>query len=314
MKRIYLVALAIAMVCAFGGATASPSLAVEKQCLKVVEPGTGNWKDPICTESTTSGEYIKVNEPGQSLSPGIMCAEVVEEKTGTYSNAQCTGTAGKEGKYIKVYERLHWWTNGNQLKQGKMQVKIISVQTETELKGKVVSMNAWISCKTALTQNAYIEGYGINQGQGSASNITFENCTTHEPKKCVVNEPIKTSQLKSHLVLYTNKAGQVKMGELFEPSQGEKYVEISFKNGAEACPLGAEKFPVKGGVVGNIFPEGQEGQVGHLTFPVEPITTITHEGQTRKVGLFLGTVEATFSGIFEAQLSPPGKWGVFGGS
>jgi hypothetical protein len=68
---------------------------------------------------------------------------------------------------------------------------------------------------------------------------------------------------------------------------------------------------VKGSVVANVFPENQEGLSGNLTFPKEPITKVKHEGQERTVGLTLGGVAATFSGIFEAKLVSGETWGAF---
>ncbi len=209
-----------------------------------------------------------------------------------------------------------WRVNGTRLEQGKKAVNINLAQGEAELKGNVLLLKAWISCATAETQNAYLTGNGGNQGQGSASSITFTNCMTREPTGCLVNEPIKTSQVKTHLVEYTNSAKQLKIGELFEPSQGEgtgTYVELAFKDDPKkgTCSIKGTNFPVKGSVVANVFPEGQEPTSGNLTFPAEPITTVKHEGQERTVGLTLGGKPTTFSGTFAAKLVSGEKFGAF---
>jgi hypothetical protein len=310
MKSIGFLGLALVAVFVLNGMGATTSMAI---CVQVEEENTGNYNNSECREPKTMGKWIKVKEGASlfSLGNGQWCAETEEPNTGNYNNSECrepkTGS-----KWIKIKaEAPHWYVNGSRLLQGKKAVNISAAQVESELKGKVALLGAWISCKSAITQNAYIEGSGTNQGQDSASNITFEKCTTHEPAKCIVNEPIKTKQIKSQLVEYTNNSKQTKIGDLFEPSQGEIYVEISFKKGVEKCAIEGEVFPVKGSVVANIFPENQEVLNGHLTFPKEPITVVKHEGQERKVGLTLGGGAATFSGIFEAKLVSGEKWGVF---
>ncbi len=206
-----------------------------------------------------------------------------------------------------------WRVNGTRLEQGKKAVNISATQFEPELKGKVLGFGAWISCKVAQTQNAYIEGNGTNQGLDSASSITFEKCTTHEPAKCVVVEPIKTKPLKSALVEYTNNASQLKIGDLFEPTQGTTYVELEFNDLSvkETCAVKGNKFPVTGSVVANVFPENQEPTKGRLTFPTEPIKKVKHEGTEVNTGLLLGLVEAKFVAVFEATLVSGEKWGAF---
>jgi hypothetical protein len=209
----------------------------------------------------------------------------------------------------------YWRVSGTRLEQGKKAVSINLAQGEAELKSTVLLLKTWISCATVEIQNAYITGNGGNQGQGSASSITFTNCRTHEPGNCMVNEPIKTGQVKTHLVEYTNSAKQLKIGELFEPSQGDgtgTYVEIAFKDAPPStCAIKGTNFPVKGSVVANVFPEGQEPTSGNLKFPVEPITTVKHEGQERTVGLTLGGKPATLSGIFGVKLVSGEKFGAF---
>jgi hypothetical protein len=312
LKRlITLIGVAFITACTLGGLTASSSFAA---CLRTTESGTGNYMAGCMTKEINGNWILTMGalEVVNGLPAGSFCAETEEPNVGNYM-AQCL-VPEATAQHIRVKlgaGAFVWVDNGKVLEQGKKQVNISSAQGEPELKGKVALLGAWISCKSAVTQNAYIEGDGINSGQGSASNITFEKCTTHEPAKCIVNEPIKTKQVKSRLVEYTNSAKQLKTGELFEPSQGETYVEISFKKGAEKCAIEGEVFPVKGSVVANVFPEDQESLNGYLTFPKEPITAVKSEGQEREVGLTLGGVASTFSGIFESKLASGEKWGAF---
>lgn len=202
-----------------------------------------------------------------------------------------------------------WRVNGTRLEQGKTAVNISAIQFEPELKGKVLGLGAWVSCKVAQTQNAYIEGNGTNQGLDSASSITFEKCTTHEPANCTVVEPIKTKPLKSALVEYTNSAKQLKIGDLFEPTQGTTFVELEFVGAS--CSVKGTKFPVTGNIVAEVFPENQEALKGRLIFPNEPIKKVKHEGTEVSVALLLGLVEAKFVATFEASLVSGLKWGAF---
>jgi hypothetical protein len=192
-----------------------------------------------------------------------------------------------------------WKVNGTKLgAQVKKPVKIIA--GVTELKGKVVLEASTIICGKAVVENAYIEGNGAGAGQSGTTGITFSKCENKGPTNCVINEPITTKQLKSHLVTYGE--GQEKIGEIFEPSQGTEFVSISFKNGEKTCSTPGP-FPVKGKVASEIKPEGKEVKIGELAFPSPFIKTVKLEGQTVEPKLSIGeNPSATFSGKFEAEL------------
>lgn len=205
-----------------------------------------------------------------------------------------------------------WKLNGEKLgAQVKRQLKMTA--GETELKGKIVAMPATIVCHTAVVNNAYIEGNGPGAGQGGAAGITFSNNCIVEGLgvNCTVKQPIQTKQLKAHLVTYGAQQG--KIGVLFEPSQAQEFavIEIISKEGV-TCTFAGQNFPVKGSVAAELRPIGQdqkqeplESNVGELILPkAQPITTVKLEGQTRSVGLFIGTEPATFAGKFESQLIP----------
>lgn len=204
-----------------------------------------------------------------------------------------------------------WKIQGKKLgPQVKRQIKITSGET-SELKGKVAGSPTVIICTVAVAPNSYIEGNGTGAGQAGTTGITFSSCktTVNGGKLCAVNEPIVTKQLKSHLITYGE--GQGKIGEIFEPSQGEEYVGLSFKNNEGTCPLPPkEVFPVKGSVVAELKTKTQtqeqeplEAVVGELAFPTQPISKVKLEGQEKKVELAVGgNAGAVFSGKFEAQL------------
>lgn len=210
-----------------------------------------------------------------------------------------------------------WKVNGVKLgAQVKKQIKLTA--SETELKGKVGGLASTIACTSATVENAYIEGNGTGAGQGGATGITFEKCTTTGLAHCAVNEPVKTSQIKSHLVTYGS--GQGKIGELYESSQGGAFTELKFK-GTECVVKPEQVFPVKGTVVAELRAIGQkqeqepvESKIGELALPKQPITEVKLEGQVKKVGLAIGAeTGAIFAGKFGGQLVSGESFGVFMG-
>ncbi len=304
MKRIGLLVAALLAMCAFSGVAASSSMAA---CQQVFEPGTGTFLNSTCTEKG-AGEWIWVKQHVTYLGNNLWCAETTNAGEGNRTDGTCQKkVAGSNFALVIQPTYPGWKIQGKRLgPQEKRQIKITS--TNSELKGKAAGAISDITCASAVVENAYIEGSGTSAGQGGSSSITFSKCTTIEPKKCIVNEPIKTTQLKSHLGIYGE--GQGKVGELFEPEQGAEaeYVSISFKG--EGCVLKPEqKFPVKGSVVAETKARGQEQNqepleavIGELSFPTQPISKINVEGQTREVKLQLGGEKAGFTGKFEAQL------------
>lgn len=198
-----------------------------------------------------------------------------------------------------------WKVNGTPLAaQAKQKIKLVA--GETELKGKVTLLEVVIKCGTSTVLNPYIEGGGQGAGQDGATAIVYEKCTVKNPG-CKVAEPIKTNQIKSHLVLYEGQ----KIGNLIEPSQGELFVEVKLENkGTEKCAV-AGGFPVKGTVVSEIKPERTEAITGELAFPTAAITKVKLENQERTVGLKLGSETATFAGKYEAKLESGLPYGAF---
>jgi hypothetical protein len=180
----------------------------------------------------------------------------------------------------------------------------------TSLTGKILTESSKIICQNAVVENAYIEGNGAGAGQDGTTGITFTNCTNTGPPNCEITEPIKTKQLKSHLV--TIGEGQGKIGDLFEPSQGTEFVAIGY-HGA-LCAAGLKEpamFPVKGSVAAELRPKTQkqeqeplEAVIGEILFPEQSISKVKLEGQTIEPKLAIGSnTGATFIGKFEAQLA-----------
>jgi hypothetical protein len=206
-----------------------------------------------------------------------------------------------------------WKVNGTKLAAQTKEAAKITALESSELKGKVVGDATTIICTTAVAENAYIEGNGAGAGQDGAKGITFTNCTTTIVglANCRVNVPIKTSQLKSHLVTYGE--GQEKIGDLFEPSQSSgEYVALGFHSASETekCAIPeAEKFPVKGSVVAEV--KTGEAVKGELTYPTTPITKAKLEGQAIEPKLSLGgNPGAIFAGRFEVELVSGKKFGA----
>lgn len=307
MKRIGLLAAALLAMCAFSGVAASSSMAA---CQQVFEPGTGTFKDPACSEPLAGGEWIWINRHVTYLGNNVWCAETTKPGEGNYTDGTCQKKVANSNFALVIQPTYPGWKiQGKRLgPQEKRQMKI-SAGT-TSLSGKIVGENSKISCQKAVVENAYIEGSGTGAGQDGSTGITFSGCTNVGPINCTVNEPIKTTQLKSHLVTYGE--GQGKVGDLFEPSQGTEYVAISFHG--EKCPKGIVEpatFPVKGSVAAELKPKTQkqeqeplEAVVGEIFFPEQSISKVKLEGQAVEPKLTIGgpTNPATFTGKFESQL------------
>jgi hypothetical protein len=307
MKRIWPMMLALAAMCALSGAVASTAMA--ERCMRVEEPGTGNYKDAQCKEKAVGSQFIQAT-PVTDLGQHQWCAEVEEKGTGNFNDAQCTkGMTG--GQFIKVWAQGPFWrVNGSQLKQGTKQVKF-QAKGPTTLTGEVKGLaSVEISCNNSYSEGATIEGQGSFQGQDKGR-VIFEQCkTTFKPEEaCKVVEPIKTTQLKSYLAYIPNNTQQ-KFGVVFEPQPQQKevpFVTLNF-TGAGCIVASAE---VTGSLAGEVIPVEKESQELLLNFPKAAITTVVHEQVVKTVGLQFAGSPAVFSGALGGRLQTNEPWGVF---
>lgn len=306
MKRIGLLALAVAAVCAISGATASVSTAIV--CVRVDEPGSGHWTNPGCSE-TQAGQprnWVQIKAIASAQPQHQWCVEVeVPPGEAVYSDAFCTSMVGQL-KYHKIILHPDWWVGGNQLKQGAQQIKL-QLKGPAVLESKIAAVALTIECKNGSSEGSTIEGQGFKQGQDKGR-ITFTQCATKAPK-CKVAEPITTVQTKSRLGMI---AGQNKYADLFEPQQGTTFAIIKIIDGAEPCAVKGE-FPVKGSVAAEVIPGEAEGQEGMLNFPTTAISKVLLDNETKEgVGLSLGVEPAKFGAAFGARLATNQPYGVFG--
>jgi hypothetical protein len=310
MKRITLIALALATVCAVSGVVTSSSLAA-RTCYRVLAPGAGSWQKPNCTEASSGhGEYVWVKKLTQQEVHNIWCAETTISGEGLWADSQCS-VLGPPFNFIRVYGPPKWNVNGAQLKQGVKQIKL-QLKGKAVLKSEVSNIKLTLECNTGAAEGAAIEGNGNGQGQDKGR-ITFEQCQLSEPTNCKVEEPIKTVQTKSYLA--TTSGRQQKIVDVFEPQQGTIFTELKFKT--EGGCLIPKPDPVRGSVAAEVLPVEAEGQEGLLNFPATPITTILFEEQEKTIGLKLGSEEAgkpaTFAAAFGTRLNEGGTFGTFGG-
>ncbi len=205
-----------------------------------------------------------------------------------------------------------WKVGGARLTQGSKGVKLLNkgpLVLKSSLQGGKVTIT--ITCGRSSSDST-IDGNGSHQGQGKGV-ITYEQCkVTLKEGTCEVVEPIKTNQIKAHLVRLTYEGKEQQNGELFEaaPSQQiEKpfFVKIQLKN----CGVLNGPYEVKGSVVGVIEPTEEEVVEGQLHFPESGIEKVKHEGQEIGFGLTLGGEPATFVGQYGAKLQSEEKWGAF---
>jgi hypothetical protein len=306
MKRLGLLAAALLATCAFSGVAASSSMAL---CLQVDEPGTGDFTNSECTTKGV-GEWVWVKQEVTYLGNNVWCAETTFAGEGNYTDGTCQKKVANSNFELVIQPTYpSWKIQGKRIgPQEKRQMKIIA--GPTTLRGTIVSESSKISCQKAVVENAYIEGNGTTgAGQDGSTGITFTECTNVGPANCTITEPIKTTQLKSHLVTYGE--GQGKVGDLFEPSQGTEFASIRF-HGA-LCPKGIVEpasFPVKGSVAAELKPKTQkqeqeplEAVIGEIAFPEQSISKVKLEGQTVEPKLSIGAnPSAVFVGKFEAQL------------
>ena len=205
-----------------------------------------------------------------------------------------------------------WRVNEVRLEKGSKEITVTA--GVTELKASVLAIPVTIACETAKAEGASIIGNGASQGQDSAKAIAFEKCSVVAPKQCALTEStIKTVQIKSHLVIFTNAAKEDRIGDLIEPTTGTDFTSIGLKsNPPSKCPF-TEPFPVKGRTVAEVKVEGTELAAGELAFPTTPITEVKKEGgAAEKAMLEIGEGnKASFSGSFATKLVSGEKFGAF---
>jgi hypothetical protein len=208
-----------------------------------------------------------------------------------------------------------WHVNGSKLGQGAVkQVKFqLKFEEKFALKGKTLGgfASSEIKCHNGYGEGATIEGQGSFQGQDKGV-IVFEQCkTTFKPAapECHVKEPIKTNQIKSYLAYNGTKPEnkQQKFVDVFEPQQGSKFVVLHFEGNGCLVAEGV----VEGSVAAEVLPIEKESQELLFVFPEEPIETIVHEQQERKIGLIFGGEPAVLFTVFGARLATNETWGVF---
>jgi hypothetical protein len=305
MKRIGLLGLMLVAICAFGGVTASSSMAA---CLKVAEVGTGTFKNSQCTE-TGAGEFIWIKKLVTYLGNGVWCGETTLAGEGNYTTGQCT-TKVAGSNFAKVLAGPFWHVQGKQLEQGKAR------QVKLQLKGKAVlsaptlgATGLEIKCSDSGSEGATLEN-GLTQGQGKGR-VTYSQCEVIKPTLCKVAEPIQTKQIKSYLADETGE-GSKNFVEVFEPTELKTFVELKFSGSGCGVLVGSQS--VSGSVYAEVIPKEVEGQEGLLSFPTAPLEKIKHGGVATLVGLTAGGVPAIFSGSYGAQLAQfPEQFGVFGG-
>jgi hypothetical protein len=207
-------------------------------------------------------------------------------------------------------EGPYWYVGGTKLVQGSKGIKLQSkgpLVLKSEVPGTTTKVE--ISCGRS-TADGTIDGQGATrQGQGKGI-VTYEQCkvTLNPSGACGVEQPIKTNQLKSHLVREVFQGGE-QNGELFEPSTSQQttgFVKIHLIN----CGILGGVYEVKGSVVADIVPSEVESQEGTLHFPEPRITEVKHEGQIVEPKLLLGTKEATFTGQYGTRLQSGENFGV----
>lgn len=303
MRRIGLIALVLVSVTALSGAIASTSMA--NICVRVEEPGTGAWANGTCTTAGAPKEWIKIQGYTAYLGNGQWCAEVESGETGNYTDAACT-TRGT-GRFIRVYEHPDWFVNGAQLKVGTKQIKL-QVKGEATLKAETKPTAFEIKCGGSRSEVSTIGGNGTSQGQAKGR-LTFSSCKT-KLEGCETTTPtLTTNETKSYLA--TRSGSQTKIVEVFEPTEGEKYIEFKLKGKCGVIPTETNE-AVIGTIAAELLPAGDEQKEGLLNFPEKPITEVDHEGTIVKPSMKFASIASVFYGGYGAKLVPEETFGAFG--
>jgi hypothetical protein len=127
MRRIMFIGLALTVVFAFRGVTASPSLAIDEMCEEAV--GKGMWEDHSCTILTPGKKeiFVKIDlDKTTHIAGKLYCGETVFE-TGNYRDSACKDSE-PGGKFILVRIPSDKW-----LSVGKEVKEAIESATDAEL-------------------------------------------------------------------------------------------------------------------------------------------------------------------------------------
>jgi hypothetical protein len=184
--------------------------------------------------------------------------------------------------------------------------KQIKLQSKGSAVFKSPSVKLEIECNNSVSEGATIEGGGETQGQAKGR-VSFSSCKVLSPKtECEVNQPIVTNQLKSYLAISVKPVTQTKDVEVFEPSQGVQFTELTLTK----CSL--TTVGVTGSIAAELIPVGVEGQEGLVVYPATAITEVNHEGVAKKVKFETVGVTDSFVAAYGARLATfPEKFGIF---
>lgn len=305
MKRFGLLGLVLLVMCGFGGATASSSMAA---CLRTAEAGKGTFKNSACTEAEAGGPFIWVKRLVTYLGNGVWCAETTNANEGNYTNGTCT-TLGV-GNFVKVFAGPFRRVNGARFESGTKQIKLQLKSNAAVLVSPKLELE--VECKNSISEGATIEGNGLNQGQGKGR-VSYSSCKVLKPNKaeCTVAEPITTKPIKSYLAF--REGAQQEFVEVFEPTEGNVFTNLTFSKGCPLIIAGTQ--PVDGSAAAELVPKEAEVQEGLVNFPTTPIEKVKHEGVEKTIGLTIGgsTNSASFSAAYGARLATfPEKFGTEG--
>lgn len=202
-----------------------------------------------------------------------------------------------------------FWHVGGATLKGTRQIKL-QLKTNGGSGAKLTAETAGepfiIECKNAISEGATIEGDGAKQGQGKGR-IAFSSCKT-SIAACFLTEPVVTNPTKSYLA--DAESTQSKFAEVFEPGQGEVFINLVFTGKCGVITVNTP-LPVKGSVAAELIPGGKESQEGLLNFPVKAITEVKHEGTVVKPLMQFAGVTSVFSGALGARLQTGEAFGVF---
>ncbi len=199
----------------------------------------------------------------------------------------------------------YWRVAGARLEKGAKQIKL-QLKDKAVLVAETNPEPLRIECSKSISEGATIEGNGTSQGQDKGR-ISFTSCTT-SLKECGVVEPIATKPTKSYLATATT---QTKIVDVFEPTEGDKYVEITLKGKCASLPIGTPE-PVTGAVVAELIPAGKESPEGQMVFPEKPIMEVKHEGTTVNIErLKFATIPSGLSAGYGVRLATGERYGVF---
>ncbi len=201
----------------------------------------------------------------------------------------------------------YWKVNGTKL-VGTRQIKLQLKSATAVLKSEKLGLE--VVCHESISEGATIEGTNIQQGQAKGR-VSYDSCEVLNPSTCKVNEPITTRPTKSFLAV--NEGAQQNIVDVYAPTEGNVFVELTFTGTSCPTTLKGGPVPVDGSIYAELVPHEGEVQEGLLNFPLSPVAEVKHEGTLVKVGLTVGGSgnAATFSGTYGARLANfPEKFGA----